>query len=154
MMIRWHFKDDLEDVSVYDDLTLPGRLYRTDGAAKRKRSLTKRVSAHRRKTEICKYFIFLHVYLVMLLIFMQHKYVVGRWGARGRGEASNFFIGGSCHKYNFCRDKRSVVATRVFRDKRVFFSPKHVFCCDKSMLVATSIFLSRQNFYCDRYLSR
>ena len=34
-------------------------------------------------------------------------------------------IGGSCHKYNFCRDKHVFVAT------------KHVFSHDKSMLAAT-----------------
>ena len=36
-------------------------------------------------------------------------------------------IGGSCHKYDFCRDKHVFVAT------------KDVFCRDKSMIVATNI---------------
>ena len=44
--------------------------------------------------------------------------------------------GGSCHKYNFCRDK-------------------HVFCRDKSMLAATiCISLSRQNIFVTRKVSR
>ena len=38
-------KDDLIDVSVFDDLTLQGRLFQTGGAAKEK-ALTKRVRAH------------------------------------------------------------------------------------------------------------
>ena len=83
---------------------------------------------------------------------MQHKYVVDPWGARGRGEASNFVIGGSCHKYHFCRDKSSVAATRVFRDKQVFFLAKtrllfrqKYACRDKRIFVATKP-LSRQIF--------
>ena len=58
----------------------------------------------------------------MLLIFMQHKYVVGRWGARGRGEASNFVI-----LSNICRDKHNFV---------------HI------TFVATSLLLSRQTRNC------
>ena len=40
-------------------------------------------------------------------------------------------IGGSCHKYEFCRDKSF-----------------DVFCCDKSMLVATKLCLSQQAYFC------
>ena len=51
-------------------------------------------------------------------------------------------IGGSCHKYHFCREKHVSVAT------------KHLFCRDKSMLVATNL-LSRQKYFClDKYLSQ
>ena len=42
-------------------------------------------------------------------------------------------IGGSCHKYNFCHDKR-------------FVATKHIFWCNKSMLVATK-YLSQQKLY-------
>ena len=41
----------LDKMSVFDDLTLQGRLFQTDGAGIRKRSLTKRVRAHRGKTK-------------------------------------------------------------------------------------------------------
>ena len=44
-------------------------------------------------------------------------------------------IGGSCHKYNFCRDKHVLVAT------------KQVFCRDKSMLAATKR-LPRKKYVC------
>ena len=47
---------------------------------------------------------------------------------RTREQFGETVIGGSCYKYNFCRDK------------------KHVFSHDKSMLVATNIFLSRQSY--------
>ena len=39
--------------------------------------------------------------------------------------------GGSCHKYEFCRDKSF-----------------DVFCCDKSMLVAKKLCLSQQAYFC------
>ena len=42
---------------------------------------------------------------------------------------SNTIIGGSCHKYNFCRDKHNFAAT------------EDVFCRDKSMLVAAKMIL-------------
>ena len=45
-------------------------------------------------------------------------------------------IGGSCHKYHFCRDKRLFVAT------------KDVFCRDKSKLVATNVFCRDKNGTC------
>ena len=58
-------------------------------------------------------------------------------------------IGGSCHKYNFCRDKTRVLSRQKYacRDKgfvatkvpsgqiHVFVATKHVFCRDKSILV-------------------
>ena len=50
-------------------------------------------------------------------------------------ERTENIIGGSCHKYHFCRDKYVFVAT------------KHVFCRDKSMLVATKL-LSPQTRVC------
>ena len=50
-------------------------------------------------------------------------------------------IGGSRHKYHFCRDKT------FCRDKYVFVATKHVFYHDKSMLVTTK-HLSRQNYVC------
>ena len=53
-------------------------------------------------------------------------------------------IGGSCHKYHFCRDKQ------------VFVKTKHIFCRNKSF-VATIICLSRQAYSCcdkRRVLSR
>ena len=39
-------------------------------------------------------------------------------------------IGGSSHKYHFCRDKHT---------KHVFVVTKHDFCRDKSMLLATKV---------------
>ena len=75
-------------------------------------------------------------------------------------------IGGSCHKYNFCRDKTRPLSRQKYacRDKRfvatklclsrqkrrrivttkmihVFVATKHVFCRDKTIL-------SRQNYAC------
>ena len=50
-------------------------------------------------------------------------------------ERTENIIGGSCHKYHFCRDKY------------VFAATKHVFCRDKSMLVATKL-LSPQTRVC------
>ena len=44
--------------------------------------------------------------------------------------------GGSCHKNNFCRDKR------------VFVGKKHVFCRDKCMLVVTKYFWRDKTFTC------
>ena len=53
-------------------------------------------------------------------------------------------IGGSCHKYHFCRDKRRVLSRQKYacRDKS-FVETKHVFYRDKRMLAATK-YLSRQ----------
>ena len=56
-------------------------------------------------------------------------------------------IGGSRHKYHFCREKHVFVATKVClprqnlcRHKFIFFvSTKKTFCRDKSKLVATKI---------------
>ena len=66
-------------------------------------------------------------------------------------------IGGSCHKYHFCRDKSFAatntcfVATKVWlplqnvcRAKHNFVATKYL-CCDKHVFVATSILLLRQN---------
>ena len=53
---------------------------------------------------------------------------------------SRCIIGGSCHKYNFCRDKS--------------FVPTKIFCRDKHNFVATKL-LSRQAYFCrdnTRYL--
>ena len=47
----------------------------------------------------------------------------------GRGVGVGGIIGGSYHKYHFCRDKH------------VFIATKHVLCRDKSILI-----LSRQNY--------
>ena len=49
-------------------------------------------------------------------------------------------IGGSCHKYHFCRDKIMFVATSILlsRQTRV--------CRDKSKLVATNVIVWRQKF--------
>ena len=48
-------------------------------------------------------------------------------------------IGGSCHRYHFCRDK-----TRLFPRQKYA-------CCDKTF-VATNIFLSRQAYFCNKCL--
>jgi len=60
----------------------------------------------------------------------------------GAAQWSSVFIiiGGSCHKYHFCRDK-SFVAT----NKHVFVATKHVFCREKSLHAATKL-LSRHNY--------
>ena len=62
----------------------------------------------------------------------------------GAAQRSSVFIiiGGSCHKYNVCRDK-SFVAT----NKHVLVATNHVFCRDKSMLAATKL-LSHHNYIC------
>ena len=85
-------------------------------------------------------------------------------------------IGGSCHKYHFCRDKNtSFVPTKVCllqqnfccdkhnfvitkvllqqayvcHDKHVFVVTKHVFCHNESMLVTTNRkVLSWQAYFC------
>ena len=85
---------------------------------------------------------------------------------------STIIIGGSCHKYNFCRDKTFVatntcikhvfVATKhvCYHDKRVRLSRHNNFCCDKIIFVATKYFcrdkyvfvatkvLLRQEYFC------
>ena len=65
-------------------------------------------------------------------------------------------IGGSCHKYHFCRDRHVFVVTNIILSRHKFCRDKHTF-----MFVATSILLlclSRQAYFCyvcrDRYLSR
>ena len=64
-------------------------------------------------------------------------------GAAQRSSVYVFIIiGGSCHKYNVCRDK-SFVAT----NKHVLVATNHVFCRDKSMLAATKL-LSHHNYIC------
>ena len=57
----------------------------------------------------------------------------------------NSIIGGSWHKYHFCRDK-GFVATNIFRNKQTFVATKlllqqNYVCLDK---FASSILLSRQ----------
>ena len=57
-------------------------------------------------------------------------------------------VGGSCHKYNFCRDK-SVVATNMclsrqnpsFVATNIILSRQAYFCRDKHMFVATKMIL-------------
>ena len=61
----------------------------------------------------------------------------GEGQRRMRGEGG--ITGGSCQKYNFCRNKTFVASSILCRDKHVF-----VFCRNKSMLVTTK-YLSRQN---------
>ena len=66
-------------------------------------------------------------------------------------------IGGSCQKYNFCRDKRRVLSqpqyacrnkTFVATDKRNFVATEY-FCHDQTF-VATSICVCRDNFFLSR----
>ena len=54
-------------------------------------------------------------------------------------------VGGSCRKYDFCRDKHILTQTCVCRDKPRLLSRE-------KYLVATNIFLSQQNFFHDKYL--
>ena len=83
-------------------------------------------------------------------------------------------IGGSCHKYNFCRDKHvfvrqntSFVATKVCLSRQTYFCrDKYNFAVTKVLsrqtyflqnmsFVATNVCLSRQTRVCrDKYLSR
>ena len=72
-------------------------------------------------------------------------------------------IGGSCHKYHFCRGKHTFVATNTCLSRQNTF-----FCRDKSMLAVTKnvsrenclsrqiatkiICLSRQKFYRDKHI--
>ena len=58
-------------------------------------------------------------------------------------------IGGSCHKYIFCRGKTFIV-TNICRNKHNFCRDKHVFCRNKrrllsrqSTLVATKLLVSK-----------
>ena len=66
-------------------------------------------------------------------------------------------FGGSCHKYNFCRDKTCLLPQQKYgcRDKTSFYRDKHVsvatkllsrqnYVCRDKHFVATSILLSRQ----------
>ena len=71
-------------------------------------------------------------------------------------------IGGSCHKYHFCRGETSFVATKrllsrqnyACRDKIIFvatntcLSRRNVFYRDKIVLAATKLYLSRQTRVC------
>ena len=64
---------------------------------------------------------------------------------------SKTIIGGSCHKYNFCRDKRVFVATKkrqkyACHDKTVLVAANS--CRNKHTFVATSILLSQQAYFC------
>ena len=55
-------------------------------------------------------------------------------------------IGGSCHKYHFCRDKSIIfVATKVRLSRQNFCRDIHVFGATKGF-GATNIILSRQKF--------
>ena len=66
-----------------------------------------------------------------------------------------FIIGGSCHKYNFCRDKNVFVTTKpVFccdknmHDKIVFVATK---CLSQQIFIATNTCFSRQKFCRDKH---
>ena len=63
-------------------------------------------------------------------------------GGLDRKTAHSSIIGSSCHKYQFCHDKRSSCC-----DKHMFVVTKHVFCRDKSMLVVTKL-LSQETYFC------
>ena len=59
---------------------------------------------------------------------------------------------GSCHKYNFCRDKHVFVATKdacyknyVCHDNFMFVATK---LSSRQIFVATNIILSRQTYFC------
>ena len=52
----------------------------------------------------------------------------------GRGRGVNDIIGGSCHKYNFCHDKRRLLSRQKY-------------ACRDKMFVATNTCLSRQKLY-------
>ena len=75
-------------------------------------------------------------------------YCGGSYAQRPRpGKFINSFsiTGGSCHKYNFCRDKHfvatntSFVATKVCLSRQNICSDKIMFCLDKHTFVATNI---------------
>ena len=65
----------------------------------------------------------------------------------------NVYIGGSCYKYHFCRDKSfvmtntSFVATNVLLRQTSLLSRQEYFCRDKSMLVETKL-LPQQTDIC------
>ena len=56
-------------------------------------------------------------------------------------------IGGSCHKYHFCRDKKKCNDKHVFvvTKHKTFVATKIVFCRDNHVFIATKLRLSRQN---------
>ena len=56
-------------------------------------------------------------------------------------------IGGSCHKYNCCRDKHNFVATKVLSQQAYFCLDKRRVCLDKIRFVTTNVF-SRQAYFC------
>ena len=66
-----------------------------------------------------------------------------QWPERNyRIHTPSFIIGGRCHKYHFCRDKRFVATySRFCRDKNVFVATNNV-------VVATKMCLSRQKCVC------
>ena len=67
---------------------------------------------------------------------------------RLRGVIGGSVIGGSCHKYHFCRDKSMLVVTKVLSRKNyVCREKKKIGCC--CFFVATNIILSRQFFFRD-----
>ena len=95
------------------------------------------MSAHRGKTEICKYFIFLHALFGNAINIYATQ--VRCWSMGGEGGVVRLPIlslAGAATSIIFVATKALSLQHVFFATNRCFFSPKHVFCCDKSMLVA------------------
>ena len=66
---------------------------------------------------------------------------------------SKSIIGGSCHKYNFCRDKRRVLSRQKYACRDKLLLRQTYFCRDKSF-VATNICSDKSNSVTKICLSR
>ena len=58
-----------------------------------------------------------------------------------------FIIGGSCHKYHFCRDKSMLIVTKVVATSILLSREKTCFVVTNTFFVATNTCLSRQKLY-------
>ena len=69
--------------------------------------------------------------IACLLCTIYFLYMSILWpGQRGPGYLS--IVGGRCHKYHFCRDKHSFVATNIVLSRQAYFCRgKHVFVATK-----------------------
>ena len=89
-----------------------------------------------------------HIVLHFILLTIQQTTAPGLYGMKD----SNSIIGGSCHKYNFCRDKSYVAINTclsrqapVCRNKTRLLSRQKYACSDKTF-VATKYFCMRGKY--------
>ena len=76
----------------------------------------------------------------------QHQTGSVMWCQRTFVECLHLIIGGSCHKYYFCRDKSILVVTILLAQQNYFGANKTfvttIICCDKHNFVMTGLLLS------------